>query len=105
MMDYLRRLGDHFRKLLSGKDNETPDPARWGWFIGHLGVLAVAGAAVWHGGAIDLVQLATALGIVNGVAAGATVATNVSQPVPPASTTVADSAGNAEIVATTGGGA
>lgn len=55
-----------FKNLLSGKDNTTPDMGRWSWLGSHL---AVTGGMIWnamHGGAIDLVQLATAHSAVAG---------------------------------------
>lgn len=53
------------KHLLTGADNATPSFARHGWLIGNLGVIGAAGLQAWKGVAVDLVQLATALGIIN----------------------------------------
>ena len=52
--------------ILTGKDNQTHDIARWAWM---LGFLVVAGAAIYFiysGKEISLTELAGALGIVSG---------------------------------------
>jgi hypothetical protein len=71
---------DWLRKLLTGVDNNTPSPARHGWLLGNIGVIAAACVAAFKGVAVDLVQLATALGIVNGASGAAAKLEESSQP-------------------------
>lgn len=70
------------RDLFTGADNKTPDPARHGWFFANVTVLIAAVIQAVHNSTIPLVELATALGIVNGSGAAATMATKSSQPKP-----------------------
>jgi hypothetical protein len=58
--------------LLTGKDNQTHDLGRWTWFIGFIAIIAIAIYEVIQSKAINLTELASALGIVSG-AGGASV--------------------------------
>jgi hypothetical protein len=58
--------------LLTGKDNQTHDLGRWTWFIGFIAIIAIAIYEVMQSKAINLTELASALGIVSG-AGGASV--------------------------------
>ena len=53
-------------QMLTGKDNATQDIGRWSWMVSLLAVVGTAAANLVHGVAVDLVQLATALGAVAG---------------------------------------
>lgn len=94
-----------FHGLLTGADNTTPSPARHGWLLGNVGVLATAVMAAFKGVQVDLVQLATAFGIINAAGGGAALAEHSSQPQPEKSTTIADAQGDAVVVTKTQGGA
>jgi len=59
------------KQLLTGKDNQTYDLARVTWLFGFVGVIGLASYEVIHG-AVNLRELAEALGIVSG-ASGASV--------------------------------
>lgn len=54
------------RQLLTGADNATHDLGRWSWAGSFLAVVAAAVGNWWHGLALDLQGLATALGVVAG---------------------------------------
>ena len=58
--------------LLTGKDNQTHDLGRWTWLIGFFSVIMIAIYEVMQSKAINLTELASALGIVSG-AGGASV--------------------------------
>jgi hypothetical protein len=58
--------------LLTGKDNQTHDLGRWTWLIGFFAVIMIAIYEVMQSKAINLTELASALGIVSG-AGGASV--------------------------------
>jgi hypothetical protein len=58
--------------LLTGKDNQTHDLGRWTWLIGFFAVIVIAIYEVMQSKAINLTELASALGIVSG-AGGASV--------------------------------
>jgi len=59
------------KQLLTGKDNQTYDLARVTWLLGFIVIIVLAGYEVMHG-AVNLRELAEALGIVSG-ASGASV--------------------------------
>ena len=61
-----------FNDLLTGKDNQTHDLGRWTWLIGFFAVIVIAIYEVMQSKAINLTELASALGIVSG-AGGASV--------------------------------
>lgn len=73
-----------FRQTLTGKDGQTHDIARHSWA---LGTASIIGGAIWnaiHQGAVDLMTLASALGLVSGAGAVAVKAKETSEPEPPA---------------------
>ena len=94
--------------LMTGADNKTPDMARHGWAFANLTVLIAAVIQAVHNSTIPLVELATALGIVNGSGAASTMATKSSQPKPQETTNATVSNGKTEattVEAHTGGSA
>ena len=52
--------------ILTGKDNQTHDIARWAWFLGFFVVAGAALFLIYVGHEISLTELAGALGIVSG---------------------------------------
>jgi len=52
--------------ILTGKDNQTHDIARWAWMLGFLVVACAAIYLIYSGKEISLTELAGALGIVSG---------------------------------------
>ena len=52
--------------LLTGKDNQTHDIAKWAWMLGFLLVGVAAIYLIYAGKEISLTELAGALGIVSG---------------------------------------
>lgn len=58
-------MKDILKQLLTGKDNATYDLARVTWLLGFIAVIGLAGYEVVHG-AVNLRELAEALGIVSG---------------------------------------
>ena len=61
-------------KLLTGKDNSTPDLGRWSWAISTAAVLAHDGYQLYKGVHVDIQTLAVALAAVaaaHGIAIGA----------------------------------
>lgn len=64
-------LSKILKDLVTTSDGESQDLGRWSWIASSL---SVVGAGVWnalHGVTLDLVQVATALGIVAGAHGGA----------------------------------
>jgi hypothetical protein len=59
-------MGDIFKNILTGKDNETHDIAKWAWMLGFVLVGASAIYLIYSGKEISLTELAGALGIVSG---------------------------------------
>jgi hypothetical protein len=59
-------MGDIFTHLLTGKDNQTHDIAKWAWMLGFVLVGASAIYLIYSGKEISLTELAGALGIVSG---------------------------------------
>lgn len=54
------------KQLVTGKDNQTHDVARWSWFTT---TIATISGAIWnaaHSGVIDLMSFAQAVGIIAG---------------------------------------
>ncbi len=75
------------QQLLSGKDNSTPDLARYAWLLANLAIIGTAAAATWKGLPVSLTELAAALGIANTSGAAATKlkeSTEPDAPPPPA---------------------
>ena len=58
-----------FTHILTGKDNQTHDIARWTWMLGFLLVGFSAIYLIYAGKEISLTELAGALGIVSGSSA------------------------------------
>jgi hypothetical protein len=58
-----------FTHILTGKDNQTHDIARWTWMLGFLLVGVSAIYLIYAGKEISLTELAGALGIVSGSSA------------------------------------
>ena len=52
--------------ILTGKDNQTHDIARWAWLGGFLLIAVSAIGLIYAGKEISLTELAGALGIVSG---------------------------------------
>ena len=59
-------MNDIFKHLLTGKDNQTHDIARWAWMGGFILVGITAIYLIYAGHEISLTELAGALGIVSG---------------------------------------
>jgi len=59
-------MGDIFTHILTGKDNQTHDIAKWAWMLGFVLVGASAIFLIYSGKEISLTELAGALGIVSG---------------------------------------
>ena len=60
------------KQLLTGKDNQTHDIARWSWMLGFIAVICIAIYEVMQARQVSLLELAEALGVVSG-ASGASV--------------------------------
>ena len=59
-------MRDTLRQLLTGKDNQTHDLARWSWVST---TLAAIGGAIYnaiHAGVVNLTDFAQAIGIITG---------------------------------------
>jgi len=59
-------MNEIFTHILTGKDNQTHDIARWAWMLGFLVVAGSAIYLIYSGKEISLTELAGALGIVSG---------------------------------------
>jgi len=59
-------MGEIFTHILTGKDGQTHDIARWAWMLGFVLVGASAIYLIYSGKEISLTELAGALGIVSG---------------------------------------
>ena len=59
-------MGNIFTHILTGKDNQTHDIAKWAWMLGFVLVGAAAIYLIYSGKEISLTELAGALGIVSG---------------------------------------
>ena len=64
-------MNEIFTHILTGKDNQTHDIARWAWFLGFFVVAGSAIYLIYAGHDISLTELAGALGIVSGSGAAA----------------------------------
>jgi hypothetical protein len=67
-----------FTHIVTGKDNNTHDIARWAWFLGFLVVAFAAIYLIYTGKEISLTELAGALGIVSGSGAASVAAKQMS---------------------------
>jgi len=61
-----------FNQLLTGRDNQTHDIARWTWLVGFIAIICIAVYEVMQAHQISLTELAEALGLISG-AGGASV--------------------------------
>jgi hypothetical protein len=59
-------MNDILKHILTGKDNQTHDIARWAWMLGFFLVGGAAIYLIYTGKEISLTELAGALGIVSG---------------------------------------
>ena len=64
--------------ILTGKDNETHDIARWAWALGFIVIASAALYLIYSGHEISLTELAGALGIVSGSGAASVAAKQMS---------------------------
>ena len=70
------------KHLVTGKDNETHDVARWSWVTTTLAVIA---GGIWdavHNGNIDLMNFAQAIGILSGAHGAAVLMKKDAEPEP-----------------------
>ena len=70
-------MNEIFTHILTGKDNQTHDIARWAWMLGFFVVAGAAIYLIYSGKEISLTELAGALGIVSGSGAAAVAAKQV----------------------------
>ena len=70
------------RQLFTGLDGATHDLGRWSWAGSFLAVVAAAVGNWWHGVALDVQALATALGVVAAAHGGALWAKKDTEPKP-----------------------
>ena len=75
-------MNEIFTHILTGKDNNTHDIAKWAWMLGFLLVGCSAIYLIYTGKDISLTELAGALGIVSGSGAASVAAKQVSGPEP-----------------------
>ena len=54
------------KQMLTGRDNETHDVARWSWMLSTLTTIAAAAWNAVHAGILDLGSFAQAIGILAG---------------------------------------
>ena len=62
----LQIMNEMFTHILTGKDNQTHDIARWAWMLGFFLVGGAAIYLIYTGKEISLTELAGALGIISG---------------------------------------
>ena len=74
----LQIMNEMFTHILTGKDNQTHDIAKWAWMLGFLLVGCSAIYLIYTGKDISLTELAGALGIVSGSGAASVAAKQVS---------------------------
>ena len=82
-MSFLCSIGGAFRDIVTGKDGATHDIGRWSWLVSTASVI---GGGAWnaiHGGVVDLMALAQALGLVVTAHGVALFAKKDTEPVPP----------------------
>jgi hypothetical protein len=65
-------MNEILQHLVTGKDNQTHDIARWSWLIGFITIIAIAVYEVLNAKDISLRELAESLGIISG-AGGASI--------------------------------
>ena len=54
------------KQLVTGKDNKTHDIAHWSWVTTTIATIIGAAWNAVHGGVMDLMQFAQAIGIISG---------------------------------------
>jgi len=54
------------KHIVTGKDNETHDVARWSWITTTIATIIGAGWNAMHGGVMNLMDFAQAIGIISG---------------------------------------
>jgi hypothetical protein len=59
-------MKDFLNQLLTGKDNQTQDIARWSWMLSLVAVITGAGYELIHSNALSLREFAEAVGIISG---------------------------------------
>jgi len=74
----LQIMNEMFTHILTGKDNQTHDIAKWAWMLGFLLVGFSAIYLIYTGKEISLTELAGALGIISGSGAASVAAKQVS---------------------------
>ena len=67
-------MNEIFTHILTGKDNNTHDIAKWAWMLGFLLVGCSAIYLIYTGKDISLTELAGALGIISGSGAASVAA-------------------------------
>lgn len=68
--------------LLTGRDNQTHDLGRWSWAGTTLATIAGAAWNAVHGGVVDLMQFAQAIGVIVAAHGGAIWAKKDTEPAP-----------------------
>ena len=79
----MNRIKAIFQQPMTGKDGETHDLGRWSWVVSTASVI---GGGVWnavHAGAVDVMQLAQAIGVVVAAHGGALWAKSKTEPEAP----------------------
>jgi hypothetical protein len=71
----------YFEQLLTGKDNQTHDIARWSWALSFILLAIVALWQVIHSNAISLRELAESIGLISGAHSAAIWAKKDTEPV------------------------
>jgi len=73
-------MNEMFKQLLTGKDNQTHDIARWTWLVGFVAIICIAIYEVMQAQHISLTELAEALGLVSGAGGAATMMKKDAEP-------------------------
>jgi hypothetical protein len=73
-------VNDIIKQLLTGKDNQTHDIARWTWLVGFVAIICIAIYEVMQAQHISLTELAEALGLVSGAGGAATMMKKDAEP-------------------------
>lgn len=74
-------MNETLQKLLTGKDNATPDLGRWSWAASLASVFAGGAWNAIHNQALDLMAFAQAIGVVVAAHGGAIWAKAKTEPV------------------------
>jgi hypothetical protein len=73
-------MNEFLKQLLTGKDNQTQDIARWSWMICLLTVVALSGYEAMRG-SISLREVAESFGIIAGAHGAAVMMKKDSEPI------------------------